>query len=112
MNAKRFRCLPATRILAALVLLLALAAACAPPPARRTRSVKKGTITEVLAARTGELMAIPGVIGTGEGSENGERVFVVFVNHRTPELDAKLPREIDGYAVVVREAGDVTAPPR
>src|SRR5262245_7246238 len=96
-------------------ILILLAGACASPsgrgPDRRSSSVKKGTITEVLAARTPEIIAIPGVIGTGEGSEKGERVFVVFVAHRTPELDAKLPREIDGYTVVIREAGDVTAPP-
>ena len=79
-------------------------------PARHT--VKTGPITDVLAARTPELLRIPGVIGTGEGTENGERVLVVFVSKRTPELDAKLPRELDGYGIVIREAGDVTAPPR
>jgi hypothetical protein len=57
-------------------------------------------------------MRIPGVIGTGEGSEGGERAFIVFVNRRTPELDAKLPHQIGGYAVVVRVTGDVSAPPR
>ena len=98
---------------AALALLL-LAAGCRPAseskPVRKT--VKTGPITEVLAARTPELLRIDGVIGTGEGTEGGERVIVLFVTRRTPELDAKLPRELDGYGVVVREAGDVTAPPR
>jgi hypothetical protein len=79
---------------------------------RARKTVKTGPITVVLAARTPEFLRIPGVIGTGEGTEGGERVIVLFITRHTPDLDAKLPREIDGYAVVVREIGDVTAPPR
>lgn len=98
---------------AALALLL-LAGGCGPAGESKSarKSVKTGPITDVIAARTPELLAIPGVIGTGEGTENGERVIVVFVSRRTPELDAKLPRELDGYGVIIREAGDITAPPR
>lgn len=98
---------------AALALLL-LAGGCHPggEPKSARKTVKTGPITDVLAARTPELLRIPGVIGTGEGTENGERVIVVFVSRRTPELDAKLPRELDGYGIVIREAGDITAPPR
>ena len=93
----------------AIAVLSLAAGACAP---RHQGNVKEGTITEVLSAHTEEVMRIPGVIGTGEGSQGGERVFVVFVNHRTPELDQKLPKQIGGYNVVVRVAGDVSAPPR
>ena len=116
MFAVSLRFFPPRRIAAALALAGALACACAPSSNRGaghpSTSVKKGPIGEVLAARTPELLRIPGVIGTGEGSEGGERVLVVFVSRRTAELDAKLPRELDGYKIVVREAGDVTAPPR
>lgn len=66
----------------------------------------------VLARRTPELMAIPGVSGTGEGMEAGDTVLVVFVANRTPEIDDRVPREVDGWRVVVREVGKVTAPPR
>jgi len=94
--------------LAALALLVA-GPGCA--PAHKT-TVKEGPIHEVLEAHTAEVMRLPGVIGTGEGSDNGERVFVVFVNRRSPELEAKLPKQIGGYNVIVRVAGDVSAPPR
>lgn len=94
---------------AAAAALLLAASACAP---RHAETVKEGTIAEVLRDHTEEVMRIPGVIGTGEGSEGGERVFVVFVEQRTPELDAKLPKQIGGYTVVVRVTGNVSAPPR
>ena len=92
-----------------LIVILCLAGACAP---RHTETVKAGPISDVLHEHTDELMRIPGVIGTGEGSEGGERVIVVFVNQRTPELDKQIPPQIGGYHVVVRVTGDVTAPPR
>ena len=66
----------------------------------------------VLARRTPELMAIEGVSGTGEGMEAGDTVLVVFVTRRTPELEARVPREVDGWRTVLREVGEVTAPPR
>ena len=68
---------------------------------------------DVLARRTPALLALPGVRGTGEGrDEAGEPVLVVFVATRTPALDARLPRVLDGYRVVVRESGEVTGLPR
>jgi hypothetical protein len=66
----------------------------------------------VLARRTPELMAIPGVSGTGEGMDAGDTVLVLFVARRTPELESRVPREVDGWRVVLREVGQVTAPPR
>jgi len=92
-----------------LSLLVCFAGACAP---RHTETVKAGPISDVLHDYTDELMRLPGVIGTGEGSEGGERVIVVFVNQRTPELDKQIPPQVGGYHVVVRVTGDVTAPPR
>jgi len=95
-------------VLTTLLFMLALAG-CAPV---HKETVKEAPIADVLQTHTPEVMRIPGVIGTGEGSENGERVFVVFANQRTPEIDKQLPRTIGGYTVVVRVVGDVSAPPR
>ena len=68
-------------------------------------------IRTVLARRTPELMRIEGVSGTGEGIDAGDTVLVVFVARRTPEIEARVPREVDGWRVVLREVGRVTAPP-
>lgn len=69
----------------------------------------RAPLAEVLARHTPELLAIPGVNGTGEGAERGDRVFVVFVVSDTPELRTRLPRTIEGYRVVIRAAGTVRA---
>ncbi|MGE5175816.1 MAG: hypothetical protein ACM3JJ_05510 [Hyphomicrobiales bacterium] len=65
------------------------------------------TIDETLRDRTPELMAIPGVVGTGIGEESGRAVILVLVARITPGLEGRVPRALDGHPVVVREVGDV-----
>ena len=74
--------------------------------------MSRAPIAEVLARHTPELLTVPGVVGTGEGAEGGSPVFLILVVKKTPELEARLPRSVEGYPVVVRETGEVTAPPR
>jgi len=69
----------------------------------------RAPLADVLARRTPELLAVPGVNGTGEGAESGEPVLVVFVVEDTPDLRARLPRAIEGYPVVLRATGTVRA---
>ncbi len=68
-------------------------------------------LAEVLSRHTSSLMAIPGVTGTGEGKRGAQVILVVYVDHATPELRKRIPDEIEGYPVEVREIGKVTAPP-
>jgi hypothetical protein len=36
-------------------------------------------------------------------------VIEVFVVYRTPELEARLPRTLDGYPVAIVETGEIRA---
>ena len=98
-------------------LLAVAAASCRGTPATDARDgatarevhVRRAPISEVLARHTPDLLAIPGVSGTGEGAERGDPIFVIFVVKDTPELHAKLPRVLDGYRTVLRESGTVRA---
>ncbi len=51
------------------------------------------------------MMSIPGVVGTGEGRENGKPCIRIFVSKLTPDLRRKIPERIDGYPVSIRETG-------
>ena len=66
-------------------------------------------IAEVLRAHSAELMAIPGVVGTGEGELRGEPAILVLVERRTPEIDSRVPKRLEGYPVDVRVVGEVRA---
>ena len=47
-----------------------------------------------------------GVVGVGEGEENGERAIVVWL---LPDADVGLPERLDGVAVTVRHTGELRA---
>jgi len=66
-------------------------------------------IKTVLQEHTVELMALPGVVGTGLGQCQGEPCIKVFVAAKTPDLQAKIPTTLDGYQVVVEETGTFRA---
>jgi hypothetical protein len=102
------------RVLSLLIAALA-AGSCGPgvskqPPnskATQYETMPSRPISDVLKSHTSELMAIPGVSGTGEGASGGRPVILVLVARRTPELEARVPREIEGYSVEIRVVGEV-----
>jgi hypothetical protein len=69
-------------------------------------------IAEVLKEHTKALMSIHGVVGTGQGLCEGKPCIKVFVVKKTPDLDQKIPKVLEGYQVVVVETGEVKALPR
>jgi len=65
-------------------------------------------IADVLRDHTPELMAIPGVIGTGQGAKEGRPVILVIVRTGSG-ASGRIPHEIEGYPVVLQETGPVRA---
>jgi hypothetical protein len=70
------------------------------------------TIKEVLKKHTKDLMSMPGVVGTGQGLCEGKPCIKVFVIEKTPDLDQKIPKTIDGYPVAIEETGEIKALPK
>lgn len=67
----------------------------------------KETVSEVLQRNTSKLMAIPGVVGTGEGKHHGKPCVIVFVEKKSLALIRKIPKTLEDYSVVIREVGKV-----
>ena len=65
------------------------------------------TIDEVLKRHTKVLMTIPGVVGTGEGLWKGNPCIKVFVIQKTPDLNEKIPKNLDSYTVIIEKIGEV-----
>jgi hypothetical protein len=72
-------------------------------------TVASGTIEEVLKKHTGELMSVPGVVGTAQGICDNKPCIKVYVVKKTPELNKKIPDIIEGYPVVIEETGKIRA---
>lgn len=67
------------------------------------------TIEAVLKEHTAGLMALEGVVGTGQGQRDGKPCIHVYVLKKTPELLAQIPSTLEGYAVEVQETGVIRA---
>ena len=67
------------------------------------------SIGDVLARRTGELMAVPGVVGVGEGVSRGKPCIMVFVAKKDAEALRRIPASLDGYPVRVEASGEFGA---
>lgn len=66
-------------------------------------------IEEVLREKTDEWMAVPGVVGTGLGLCDGAPCLVVLVARRTPEVEGRIPGEVDGHPVRIEVTGEFRA---
>ena len=95
----------------AITFLLALIA-CRPGSQPAGGEPPRMSITETLQTHTDSLMAIPGVVGVGEGRRGGAPAVQVLVVRRTPELERRLPKALEGYPVDVVETGVIAAQPK
>ena len=66
---------------------------------------------EALKKHTPSLMSLTGVVGTGQGLRDGSPCITVFVIRKTPELERKIPRELEGFPVKIEDTGRVDALP-
>jgi hypothetical protein len=69
-------------------------------------------IEEVLERHTAEWMALPGVVGTALGERDGEPCLKVYVVRKGPALEARIPKTVEGFAVVLQETGAIGALPK
>jgi hypothetical protein len=73
--------------------------------------VPKKPIEQVLKEYTADLMSLPGVVGTGQGLCSGQPCIKVFVIKRTAKLEKRIPKNLEGYPVVIQETGKFKALP-
>ena len=71
--------------------------------------MREKAIETVLAEAADSLMALPGVVGVGQGECDGSACIQVLVAESTPELLKRIPPEIEGYPVAVAETGEFRA---
>ncbi len=70
------------------------------------------TVVDVIREHAGELMSIPGVVGTAEGLKEGRPCVQILVMEATPELERKIPKDLDGYPVEIIETGEIRVYPK
>ena len=91
--------------LLSVLLLAAMAAyACAPIEGER---MQERSLSVVLEEHSRAIMSLPGVVGVGEGECAGTPCIKIYVVQKTPDLLDQIPATLDGYAVLIEEAGEI-----
>lgn len=74
--------------------------------------MSKLTIEQVQEKYQNQLLSVSGVVGVGIGAANGKPVIKVLVVKKTMELEQRIPKEAEGYPIVIEETGEIRALPR
>lgn len=77
----------------------------------KDKHIGQNPIEEVLKGHSNRLMSIPGVLGTARSLCKGQPCIKVYVIKKTPELEQKIPSNLDGYPVVLQETEKIRALP-
>ena len=76
---------------------------------RNGHTMAEKTIEAVFNEHSGELMAIPGVVGTAIGLCSDSPCIKVFVQKKNPDYKKNIPARLDGYPVAIEVIGEVKA---
>jgi hypothetical protein len=71
--------------------------------------MSKLTIEQVQEKYQNQLLSVSGVVGVGIGAVDGKPVIKVLVVKKTPELEWKIPKVLEGYPVMIEVTGKMRA---
>lgn len=63
------------------------------------------SIESVLKDHVDQWMAVEGVVGVYQGEQNGNVCIKIMVVQKSKRLENQLPKEEEGYPVVIEETG-------
>ena len=99
------------RVIYAALLFLNISAVAAPEPKapQRQEGIEKPpmTIKDALTRYTDELMALPGVVGAGQGLCEGTPCIKVYVVKKTPQLEKQIHKTLRGFSYQIQESGKI-----
>ena len=63
------------------------------------------SIESVLKDHVDQWMAVEGVVGVYQGEQDGNACIKIMVVRKSKNLESLLPKEVEGYVVVIEETG-------
>jgi hypothetical protein len=66
-------------------------------------------IEDVIREHTDKLIALPGVVGIGEGELNGKPCIFIFVHDDEDNSRKEIPSDLEGYPLVIKKSGKFSA---
>src|SRR5512145_2214818 len=93
-------------ILAALIVTSGLGCNPGRPESEQAERMATKTIQQVQEEHTNEWMALPGVVGTALGQQDGKPCILVLTASNTEQIRQKIPVRVQGYPVVIQYVGE------
>jgi hypothetical protein len=75
-------------------------------PERKSPDMQTKSIEQVFNAHLDALLSTPGVVGAGIAKLDSKPCIVVMVHQTTPDLENHVPKELEGYAVIIEMVGE------
>ena len=75
-------------------------------PEKKIGEIHTRSIEQAFDAQRDALLSTPGVVGAGIAKLDEKPCIVVMVIEKYPDLENHVPKELDGYAVIIEIVGD------
>jgi hypothetical protein len=69
--------------------------------------MRRDTLDTARQVRTDSVIDMPGVTGVGIGECDGRPCLKVFIERSSDELEARLPRSMDGIPAEIEVTGEI-----
>jgi hypothetical protein len=76
-------------------------------PERKAGEIHNRSIEQVFDSHREALLATPGVVGVGIARLEAKPCIVVMVMESTPDLENHVPKQLEGYTVIIELIGDM-----
>jgi len=75
---------------------------------KEKEQMQKKSIEEVMREHSDKIMSIEGVVGFYQGKlDDGRDCITIMVIELNEKLEELLPKELDGYPVIIEETGEI-----
>lgn len=71
-----------------------------------SRDLRNKSIEQVFDLHRDSLLSTPGVVGAGIAKLDGKPCIMVMVREKNPDLENHIPKQLDGYDVIIEVTGD------
>jgi hypothetical protein len=71
--------------------------------------MRNRSVEQVFDSHRDNILSTPGVVGAGIAKLNGKPCIMVMVKEMTSDLENHIPKELDGYSVIIEITGDFKA---
>jgi hypothetical protein len=96
-------CLTAALVIVCVAVMLA----CVRKKDTVTINAGNRSVEQVFDTHRDSLLSIPGVVGAGIAKSDGKPCIVIMVKEKSQYAEGQIPKELDGYKVIVQETGEL-----